>query len=175
MADTPMDVLVAGYQDLDKARKDFDALVGLVKGRQVKVEGVILVAHDESGEVTVADTGDHAGRKGLGWGAGVGVVVGLFAPPLLASAAVGGAAGALAGKFADHKLKTGMAGKLGQALGKFVPDRSRLPIGDPGFAGTLGRTLSESVPDWSINMTPEPPESAPNVLLVLIDDSGFGN
>jgi len=204
-----MDVLVAGYQDLDKARKDFDGLVGLVKGRQVKVEGVILVAHDESGEVTIADTGDHAGRKGLGWGAGVGVVVGLFAPPLLASAAVGGAAGALAGKFADHKLKTGIADKLGQALppgsagviavfpdddrlaieralagsvakslvesdstglikglkaslaeamGKFVPDRSRLPIGDPGFAGTLGRTLSESVPDWSINMTPEPPE-----------------
>jgi len=226
MADTPMDVLVAGYQDLDKARKDFDGLVGLVKGRQVKVEGVILVAHDESGEVTVADTGDHAGRKGLGWGAGVGVVVGLFAPPLLASAAVGGAAGALAGKFADYKLKTGIASKLGQALppgsagviavfpdddrlaieralaasvakslvesdstglikglksslaeamGKFVPDRSRLPIGDPGFAGTLGRTLSESVPDWSINMTPEPPEGAPNVLLVLIDDSGFGN
>src|SRR5215470_6618707 len=226
MADTPMDVLVAGYQDLDKARKDFDGLVGLVKGRRVKVEGVILVAHDASGEVTVADTGDHAGRKGLGWGAGVGVAVGLFAPPLLASAAVGGAAGALAGKFADHKLKTGIAGKLGQALppgsagviavfpdddrlaieralvgsvakslvesdstglikglksslaeamGKFVPDRSRLPIGDPGFAGTLGRTLSESVPDWSINMTPEPPEGAPNVLLVLIDDSGFGN
>src|SRR5215468_6307926 len=84
MADTPMDVLVAGYQDLDKARKDFDGLVGLVKGRQIKVEGVILVAHDESGEVTVADTGDHAGRKGLGWGAGVGVVVGLLAPPLLA-------------------------------------------------------------------------------------------
>src|SRR5215470_8162699 len=66
MADTPMDVLVAGYQDLDKARKDFDGLVGLVKGRQVKVEGVILVAHDESGEVTVADTGDHAGGKWSG-------------------------------------------------------------------------------------------------------------
>src|SRR5215475_6573485 len=226
MADTPMDVLVAGYQDLDKARKDFDGLVGLVKARQVKVEGVILVAHDESGEITVADTGDHAGRKGLGWGAGVGVVVGLFAPPLLASAAVGGAAGALAGKFADHKLKAGIHDKLGEALppgsagiiavfpdddrlaieqalagsvvkslvesdktglikglksslaeamGKFVPDRSRLPIGDPSFGGTTGRTLDQSVPDWSINMTPEPPEGAPNVLLVLIDDSGFGN
>src|SRR5262249_4152280 len=142
MADTPMDVLVAGYQDLDKARKDFDGLVGLVKSRQVKVEGVILVAHDASGEVSVAGTGDHAGRKGLGWGAGVGVAVGLFAPPLLASAAVGGAAGALAGKFADHKLKTGIAGKLSQALPPgsagviaVFPDDDRVGIG----AGPAGR------------------------------------
>ena len=74
MSDTPADVLVAGYQDTGTARRDFDGLVGLVKGRQVKVEGVILVAHDEAGDVTVVDTGDHVGRKGAGWGAGVGLV-----------------------------------------------------------------------------------------------------
>src|SRR5262249_59315332 len=150
MADTPMDVLVAGYQDLDKARKDFDGLVGLVKGRQVKVEGVILVAHDESGEVTVADTGDHAGRKGLGWGAGVGVVVGLFAPPLLASAAVGGAAGALAGKFADHQLQAGNRGQRSQALPPgsagviaVFPDDDRLAI-ERALAGSIAKSLVES-------------------------------
>ncbi len=83
MSDVPMDVLVAGYQSIDVAQRDFDALVELVKAKQVKVEGVILVAHDQSGEVTVLSTGDHLGRKGLGWGGGVGVVVGLFAPELL--------------------------------------------------------------------------------------------
>ena len=50
-----------------------------------------------------------------------------------------------------------------------------LPIPDPNFGGTVGRTLDTSVPDWTINMTPSPPEGAPNVLLVLIDDAGFGN
>ncbi len=70
MSDTPMDVLVAGYQRVGAARQDYDAVVELVKAKQVNVEGVILVAHDESGEVTVLSTGDHLGRKGLGWGAG---------------------------------------------------------------------------------------------------------
>ena len=66
MSDAPVDVLVAGYQDTAVARRDFDGLVGLVKGKQVRVEGVILVAHDVDGNVTVVDTGDHVGRKGAG-------------------------------------------------------------------------------------------------------------
>src|ERR1700744_5719311 len=74
MSGTPMDVLVAGYQDIETARTDFDRLVGLVKVKMVKVEGVILVSHDADGDVTIADAGDHVGRKGLGWGAGVGDV-----------------------------------------------------------------------------------------------------
>ncbi len=116
MSDAPVDVLVVGYQDIGAARRDFDGLLRLVKAKTVKVEGVILVAHDADGNVTVADTGDHVGRKGAGWGAGVGLVVGLFAPPLLASVVVGGAAGAVVGKFADHQLKTGIRDKIGEAL-----------------------------------------------------------
>ena len=64
---------------------------------------------------------------------------------------------------------------LGEAMGKFSPDRTVLPIPDPNFGGTIGRTLDASVADWTINMTPSTPEGAPNVLLVLIDDAGFGN
>ena len=64
---------------------------------------------------------------------------------------------------------------LAEAMGKFSPDRTVLPIPDPNFGGTIGRTLDASVPDWTINMTPKPPEGAPNVLLVLLDDAGFGN
>jgi len=71
---------------------------------------------DDAAKVTVVDTGDHVGRKGAGWGAGVGVAVGLFAPPLLASVVVGGAAGAVVGKFADHQLKSGIKDKIGEVL-----------------------------------------------------------
>ena len=49
-----------------------------------------------------------------------------------------------------------------------------LPIPDPEFGGTMGRTLDQSVPDWSIAAGPKPPDGAPNVLIVLIDDAGFG-
>lgn len=54
------------------------------------------------------------------------------------------------------------------------PDRSKLPIPDPPFQGTLGPTIADSTPDWAIQGEVRPPEGAPNVLLVLIDDAGFG-
>ncbi len=54
-------------------------------------------------------------------------------------------------------------------------DRSHLPIRRPPFAGTTNRTLAGSQPDWNLIGHPTPPDGAPNVLLVLIDDAGFGN
>ncbi len=63
---------------------------------------------------------------------------------------------------------------LAEAMGKFNPDRTVLPIPDPNFGGTIGRTLDASVADWTVVATPQPPRGAPNVLIVLIDDAGFG-
>ena len=225
MAETPTDVLVAGYQEIEEATRDFEALVALVKEKKLEIEGVILVTHARDGSVAVRQTGDNLGRKGMGWGGGVGLAVGLFAPPLLASVAVGAVAGGVIGKFVDHRVENDIHDKIGEnlppgsagiiavfddvqrlgveqalsgallrsvvqgdkegtaalkeslaeAMGKFSPDRTVLPIPDPNFGGTIGRTLDASVADWTINMTPKPPEGAPNVLLVLIDDAGFGN
>ncbi len=55
------------------------------------------------------------------------------------------------------------------------PDRSKLPIRTPPFGGVVKRTLDGSEPDWASIGHVEPPDGAPNVLLVLIDDAGFGN
>ncbi len=54
-------------------------------------------------------------------------------------------------------------------------DRSRLPIRRPSFTGVTGKTLADSTPGWELIGHVEPPEGAPNVLVVLIDDAGFGN
>jgi uncharacterized membrane protein len=219
------DVIMAAYPSTGQAERDFDALVRLVMDKTVRSEGVILVEHDAGGQVRVTQTGDHLGRKGLGWGGGVGLVVGLFSPPLLASVAVGAAAGALVGRFARHKVDSGIEQGLGdklqpgtavviavvddddrlaaeqalagslaksvapmskkglgelkaalaEAAGKFSPDRTVLPIPDRNFGGTAGRTVDQSVPDWSMIPGPQAPDGAPNVLVVLIDDAGFGN
>ncbi len=217
------DVVLAAYPALEAAQKDFDGLVQLVKDKKVRSEGIILVEQDKDGKVTVHQTGDHLGRKGLGWGGGVGVVIGLFSPPLLGSIVVGGAVGGLMGKFTHHKVETGMETGLGdklkpgqavivamidsqdrlaaestistpaksvvqmekkgvrglkdalaEASHKFQPDRTVLPVPDKAFGGTAGRTLDKSVGDWTIMAGPNAPEGAPNVLLVLIDDAGFG-
>lgn len=54
-------------------------------------------------------------------------------------------------------------------------DRTQLPIRRPRFGGVANQTLAGSQPDWSQIGHIAPPEGAPNVLLVLIDDAGFGN
>ena len=91
-------------------------LVELVKAKQVSIEGVILVTHAEDGSVTVQRTRDNLGRKGMGWGGGVGVAVGLFAPPMLASVAVGAVAGRVMGRFAGNKVNKELHDKIGENL-----------------------------------------------------------
>jgi arylsulfatase A-like enzyme len=54
-------------------------------------------------------------------------------------------------------------------------DRTVLPIRRPPFTGVTDKTLAGSQPDWALIGHPKPPDGAPNVLLVLIDDAGFGN
>jgi len=49
---------------------------------------------------------------------------------------------------------------------------TQLPKPDPGFKGKIGETYKDSTPDY-----PQPvkaPKGAPNVLLILLDDVGFG-
>jgi arylsulfatase A-like enzyme len=47
-----------------------------------------------------------------------------------------------------------------------------LPRPEPAFGGKIGRTVKESTPDFSKAV--EPPAGAPNILLILTDDVGFG-
>jgi uncharacterized membrane protein len=116
MSDDHKDVLIAAYLFEDLAKRDFDAVLKLAEDKAITVEGVVLVQKDAEGEVRVAETGDHLGRKGLKVGGGVGLVVGLFAPPLLAATAAGAAAGGVIGKFAKHRLESGIADKMDDAL-----------------------------------------------------------
>ena len=73
MAEENQLVLVAAYQDDRLAQEEFDALVDLVKAKTVRTDGAILVAKDADGTVRLSDTGNDLGRKGAGWGGGVGV------------------------------------------------------------------------------------------------------
>ena len=113
MSDDQKDVLIAAYLFEDLAKKDFEAVLKLAEDKTITVEGVVLVQKDADGEVHVQETGDHLGRKGAKVGGGVGLVVGLFAPPLLAATAVGAAAGARDGQVRQaptrerHRRKNG--------------------------------------------------------------------
>lgn len=54
------------------------------------------------------------------------------------------------------------------------PDRTVLPPPSPTFEGKIGRTYKESTPDWKPAMPLAAPSGAPNVLLIVLDDVGYG-
>ncbi|OWT56844.1 arylsulfatase [Candidimonas nitroreducens] len=54
-----------------------------------------------------------------------------------------------------------------------MKNRDELPPKDPEFEGKIGKTYADSVPDFPKPV--QPPAGAPNVVLVLLDDVGFGH
>ncbi len=52
------------------------------------------------------------------------------------------------------------------------PNRSTLPIPLSPFEGKIAKTYKESEPDWP--KPPSAPDGAPNVIVILLDDVGFG-
>jgi arylsulfatase len=51
-------------------------------------------------------------------------------------------------------------------------DGRQLPPPDPKFGGTIKENALESKPWWAPRVVP--PEGAPNILLIMLDDAGFG-
>ena len=46
-------------------------------------------------------------------------------------------------------------------------------MSDDGFQGVIGNTVPESTPAWP--QRPQPPEGAPNVVYIVLDDIGFAH
>lgn len=108
-------VLVAAYADLETAREDFWELERSLK-HGLELRGAALVSKDAEGKPEVVEAANRHGRLGVGVGAGIGALFGLFAPPLGLSVLVGGAAGGLLAAFAEHELRTGLRHEVGEAL-----------------------------------------------------------
>jgi hypothetical protein len=53
-----------------------------------------------------------------------------------------------------------------------APDTSSLPLSDPPFKGKISETFDGSFEDWPTPIAP--PTGAPNVVVILLDDVGFG-
>lgn len=117
--DPNLALYVASYADADSAEQDFDALKA-AEGDDFSVEGAVIMSRDADGDVDVLskDTGVTGGGAVLG--GGVGLVVGLFAPPLLASTAIGAGIGAILG----HLTKRHEEKELGVELDAYFPANS---------------------------------------------------
>ena len=119
MSDMNLALYVAAYADASAAEEDFESLKA-AEGSDLKIEGAVVMSRDADGKVDVLEKDDAPEAGGAVIGGGIGLVVGLFAPPLLAATAVGAGLGALVG----HLTKKHEEKKLGVELDEYFPPNS---------------------------------------------------
>ena len=73
---------------------------------------------------------------------------------------------------ASTVLAMGLLFMAATAQAQNWPDRTTLPIPLAPFEGKIGQTYKESKPDWQEPVSA--PEGAPNIIVILLDDVGFG-
>jgi len=110
---------VAAYSDATAAKQDFDSLKA-AEGDDLGIVGAVVMSRDADGKVDVLEVGDGDVAAGAWIGGGIGLVVGLFAPPLLAATAIGAGIGGLLGHFTKkHEEK-----EMGADLDEYFPPNS---------------------------------------------------
>lgn len=65
-----------------------------------------------------------------------------------------------------------VTGQLGSPSATTSIDGKQLPAPDPKFGGVIKENALQSTPWWAPRIVP--PKGAPNVLLIMTDDSGYG-
>lgn len=128
--DETTDVLIGGYLSAQAAHEDYDAVLDC----GARLWGAVVVTKDLEGKVALEHT-DHAVEEGAVGMAGVGLVVGLFAPPLLAATAIGAALGAVGGRVL-HK-------KIGSGVEKMAEET--IPIGGAGLIVAYAHSAADKV------------------------------
>jgi len=136
-------VLVVGtYADAEAAADDFNTLKTGEKDGEYEVVGAVVMNRDASGKVDVHEHGDKHVAAGTTLGAVGGLVVGLFAPPLLAATAIGAGIGALLGEFSKkHQEK-----KIGVDIEEYLPAGSSAVVAvvDDQWADKVENALVKS-------------------------------
>jgi arylsulfatase len=139
-------IMLAAYGDMALASHDFIQLNKQLKRKNLRLREAVLVGKNRDGIPAVLDTTSHHGRVGAMMGATIGLVVGMFAPPLVVAVAVGGAAGMAVATMADHNLKAGLRHDIapGLAEGTGVVIALTTPLEELWVRRALGGALSHT-------------------------------
>ena len=120
MAGDNLVLVVGSYADAEAAADDFATLESGQDAGEYQIDGAVVMNRDASGKVEVKEHDDRHVGHGAAWGAGAGIVVGLFAPPLLAATAIGAGIGAGIGALKKrHEEK-----QLGVDVDEYLPPGS---------------------------------------------------
>jgi uncharacterized membrane protein len=142
MTDRNLALVVGTYDDANAASEDYKRLKANEEAGEYDIIGAVVLSRDSDGKVTVTEHEDKTVGHGAAWGAGAGIVVGLFAPPLLAATAVGAGIGAVVGALKKrHEEK-----ELGVDVDEYLPPGSSAVVAvvDDKWADKVERALGEA-------------------------------
>jgi uncharacterized membrane protein len=135
-------LVVGTYADAGAANDDFNTLKSGQSAGEYQIEGAVVMSRDASGKVSVKEHGDGRTAGGAVVGGTAGLVVGLFAPPLLAATAIGAGIGAGIGALNKrHEEK-----KLGVDVEEYLPAGSSAVVAvvDDQYADKVENALVKS-------------------------------
>ena len=161
-------VLVVGtYGNSGDAAADLKTLKSAEAAGEYKVVGSVVMSSDEKGNVKVDEHGTGEVGGGTAIGAVGGLVVGLFAPPLLAATAIGAGIGAGIGALVKrHNEK-----EMGVDLEQYMPPGTSAVVAvvDDKYADNVEKALVKA--DKKINKAIDSGDV--DKLQKALDDAGY--
>lgn len=117
MTETMLQVFVAAYDSESGAKEALSAFRAAQREGAIDLVDAAVIVHTAEDKVRIDETADPSGRRWAKRGAIAGGLVGLIFPPsIIASAVVGGGAGAVWGKVRDKGFKDEDLKAIGESL-----------------------------------------------------------
>jgi uncharacterized membrane protein len=117
MADAPVQLIIAAFQDESGAGAALEMLKQAKKEKIVAIKDAAILRKDAQGKLHVSETRDMTGTRGGVTGAVIGGALGILTGgAAFAAAGIGAVAGGLAGKLRDSGFNDERLKKLGAGL-----------------------------------------------------------
>ncbi|HEX5166523.1 MAG TPA: DUF1269 domain-containing protein [Thermomicrobiales bacterium] len=116
MSQTPVQVVIAAFQDENTAKQALDQLDRAQRDRIIHIQNAAVLRRDHDGKLHVSETRDWSGKRGLAVGGLLGAAVGILAGPVGLAAGAGAAIGGLAARLRDSGFSDDRLRRIGDGL-----------------------------------------------------------
>jgi uncharacterized membrane protein len=118
MVENPVELIVAAFDEEERAAEVLDELKELEKMKFIGMWNAAVLSKDQDGKLKLRETAEAKGiRRGAGIGAIAGGILGLLAGGPIGGIVLGAAAGGLTGKVIDLGFSNKELKELGELMG----------------------------------------------------------
>ena len=142
---TNLNVVMINVASREDGLRVLDRVESATEAGEITIDDVAMVYKSDNGKVKIYQTTDATAGKGAIRGGGLGVLVGIFAAPLVPAIAVGAGLGAIVAKARDR----GISDKLIEQAGRSIESYGAVVfvLADHASTRTITTLIDEKVAD----------------------------